>query len=29
MPGEFVFIKIAVGGYMNSTFEMTELERDY
>jgi hypothetical protein len=25
LPGTFVFVKIKVGGYMNSTFELTEL----
>jgi hypothetical protein len=26
LPGSFVFVKIAVGGYMNSTFELAELD---
>jgi len=26
LPESFVFVKIAVGGYMNSTFELSELE---
>lgn len=28
LPEEFIFVKIAVGGYMNSTFELAELHRD-
>jgi hypothetical protein len=28
VPEEFIFVKIAVGGYMNSTFELAELQRD-
>lgn len=29
LPESFVFIKIKVGGYMNSTFELTELEEGF
>lgn len=29
LPGSFVFVKIKVGGYMNSTFELTELEEGF
>ena len=29
IPEEFIFVKITVGGYMNATFELAELEYDY
>ena len=29
IPEEFIFVKISVGGYMNATFELVELEYEY
>ena len=29
IPGEFIFVKITVGGYMNARFELDELQYDY
>ncbi len=29
IPEDFIFVKITVGGYMNASFELAELECDY